>query len=100
MARAQSRFDGTGRDVEGFGGLFDGEASEVAEFGDAGLLGGELGEAIEGLVDGEDFFPTEGVFGGGKHFGGRGEAFSGAAAAGVLEEDAAHHLSGDGERRW
>lgn len=92
--------DGGGRDAHDFGGLFDGESTEEAEFDELGLVGIEGLEAVECFVE---FVEGD--------FGNRGDTdvvfdgkdlriaatFLGALVAGVIDEDAAHELGGDTE---
>jgi hypothetical protein len=93
-------FDGAFGDAEGFGDFVDVHAAEEAEFDDLGLAGVDGSEFFEGFVECEDVF----VFLGGEGDGFvEGDAGSAAAAfialvgAGVVDEDAAHGLGGDGE---
>jgi len=91
--------DGSNRDPEGFGGFLVGHAAEVAELDDFGLLGVELGEPFQGGIEGNEF-DRLGLDAGGVviEFDGRAAvAFGGDLAAGMVDEDAADHLSGDGE---
>lgn len=94
-------FGGGDGDVEQGGAFLEGQAGEVAElyeFSFAGVVGGE---AVEGVVDGEQFiaFPGRGDF----------EAvevevvvtaavFDALFAAGAVHEDAAHRFGGGAEK--
>ena len=51
---------GGGADAQDFGGFLEGEAGEVAELYELGLLRVVQGEAIEGVVDGEQFVVCNG----------------------------------------
>lgn len=93
-------FDGAGRDVEEGGNLFDGEAAEVAQLDDLALAGVEVFEAEEGFIEEDDVV---------EFFGGDGEvvveldalevaiALQGVVGAGVVDQDAAHDVGGDGD---
>ena len=81
--------------MEDGGGFVDGEAAEVAEFDDVGLAGIELGEAGEGGVEeGEVDIGRGGVESRSGLFD---DADRDGAAAGFIDEDAAHEEGGDSE---
>ena len=102
MGHAEIAADGGDGGVDDFGGVFEGEAGEEAEFDDAGLAGVEFFEGVEGGVEGEDVcirWLGDGELGG---FGegdaeGAVAAFGGLGFAGGLDENAAHESGGDAE---
>jgi hypothetical protein len=90
--------DGSFGDIEDGGGFGVGGAGEGDEFEELDFAGVDGGEFIEGGVDGEEV--GGGVTDGGEL--GEGDllaavAFEAFAAAGVIDEDAAHGAGGDGE---
>jgi len=92
--------DGGGGDADDFGAFLDGEATEEAEFDDAGLLRVDLGEAGEGVVEGDQLdvaFGGDGegfIEGEGRH---GTAAFEGRAGAGVIDQDVANDGGSDAE---
>lgn len=48
--------DGAAGDTEDFGDLLFGETGKIAEFDDAALAGTDVGEAAQGIIEGEDIF--------------------------------------------
>lgn len=86
--------------TEDGGNLILGEATEEAHLDDAALARVPLSQTVESGVDGEDF--VEAVLGDGEdidELDSDASAFApgGLAHAGVVDEDAAHGLGGDGE---
>src|SRR5437867_6085097 len=86
-----------GRDLQDRGGLRDREASEEPELDDPGVPRVELGEAIEGVVQGEQVelvlpFDRDVVVE--LHSRPVARALGGGALARVVDEDAAHRLRG------
>lgn len=95
--------DGGDGDIEEGGDFGDAEAREVAEFDDAGEAGLDGGEFAEGVVEDEEVFGVVGVVDGGFVEGeGRGStaAFGGLDGAGMIDEDLAHDLGGEGEEAF
>ena len=92
--------DGIGGDFHHLGGFFDAEPAEEAEFDDAGLSRIDLGEGVERVVEGDEFarFHLRDVERLGEIEGlGFGATLGRDAAAGAVEQDAAHEGGGDGE---
>jgi len=90
---------GTG-DTEDFGGFFSGQTAEEAEFDEAALLLVDLGEGLEGIIEGDDVGVAELGKGldGIKLDAAVGTALCGAAGTGVVDEDLAHQPSGDTDK--
>lgn len=93
-------FDGAFGDAEGFGDFVFREAGEEAHLDDLALAGIDRVEARECLVEGEVAGGIGGVVmemfvkGGG---GDAGATFGGEVGAGVIDEEAAHDGTGEGE---
>ena len=94
--------DGSCRQAEDFGRLFDRQAAEVAQFDQTGLAGVLAVERVQGIVEVEEIHR----FGGGGSGGvthrlqgdGQGDVtLFGVAGADVIDQDAADHLGGDGQ---
>ena len=85
-------------DAEDVGDLFEAEAAEEAEFEDGGFAFVEVAEAVEGVVEGEEFV---GAVGGDIDAGFELDefaacAFFGFVGAGEIDEDATHDFGGEG----
>lgn len=81
--------------MEDGGGFVDGEAAEVTQFDDVGLAGIELGEAGEGGIEEAEIDIGRG--GVERRCGLFDDADRDGAAAGFIDEDAAHEECGDAE---
>jgi len=90
--------DGRRRHAEHAGGLIDGEAAEKSQFNNSALLGIELGEFGEGIIERNQIeipavelhrlVESEGI---------AGISFVGAATSRIFNENLAHQLGADGD---
>jgi hypothetical protein len=90
--------DGGGGHLQNFGGFLDAEAGEVAQFHKPALARVDGGEGIQGIVEGDQIqilvlADCHGVIE--RDAGSVIAPFVGAARAGVIDKNAANHLSGD-----
>lgn len=92
-------FDGGGRGIDDGGGFLDGKTAEVAKFDDAGAVGVEGGEFVEGAVEGDHVEVGIDGEGDGIEIDGNGAipTLLGIAGAGVIEEDTPHGPGGGAE---